>query len=140
MEYKIEVLRQAVTDAFCAEGQYREHIRNKWEKIADPKICGGHEVWERWCYAMDAENRARWQDLAAMCRLIGVDQGAVIAVEKSIRRNMQYQHNWEHEAHLSGSSRWHRNEPGSEDSYRRVVADRDDDAMYYQSTGRRRKW
>lgn len=132
MKYSISVLREAADEYASAKAQLREHVRNKAKKIADPKICSGKAGWELWYMVYEQELKDKYAALYDMCRLIYADINAVIAVEKSIRRNTQYQRNCQTEAHLNNYL-----DAGSEESYRRTVAAHEYWERSYESTGRR---
>ena len=132
MKYNISILREAADGYTSAKEVFKSHIRNKAKKIADPKICGGKSGWELWYMVYERELSDKYAALHDMCRLIYADPNAVIAIEKSIRRNTQYQRNFQSEARLNSYL-----DAGSEDSYRRAVAAHEHWERHYESTGRR---
>ena len=127
MAYSIDVLREAA-QAYCwAESDYRTLcVRFKAAK-ADGTYYGDRSARSALDREYDMryrESGAAWEKLRDMCRLVDADMETVLRVEKSIRRNSQYAHNWEREAHLGPSWVWMGEDcggAGSEASYRRAV-------------------
>lgn len=65
--------------------------------------------------------------LRMACEAVGADMKKVIAFEKAVRRNTQYRNHWEHEPQLS----WCWFGAGTENSYRKAVADTEGNLNYY---------
>ena len=68
----------------CAAADYMEDIKIDCE------------YWRKY-----AERDRAWDALRLMCQLVRLNPDAVLRVFKAIRRNSQYQHAWDFEAHFS---------------------------------------
>lgn len=101
---------QAVSDYCAAEADYQtgakqyQRIRYTQEYYAN-KAKYESDYWRRY----EASDHA-YSALRLLCDLVGLDVLSVLRVYKSIRRNSQYQHGWEREAHFS-SDRYFEFEP-----------------------------
>lgn len=147
MNYNISVLRSAVTEYCDAESNYRMHTVRMNRAKRDLSYYDNRQAWNNDNMTMYRASWSCYDKLFDMCKLVGADVSAVLAVEKSIRRNMQYQRRWESEPGFSrdwwttlyeGACSDH--EPGSEYSYRKTVETKDSDGDYWKSTGRRKAW
>ena len=107
-KYKVENLRDLVIMALETENDIRVHgINRKYLPIAE---------YDEWNKEYDLKAQAasiRWENLATVCDMLNVDQNAIIAVEKSIRRHME-KTRWEH--FISVDTRI------ASESYRRAVS------------------
>lgn len=106
MNFNVNFLREAINEALESENDYNLHLVDK------PKIIRrtSWDEWEKSEAGYRKRDDANWFMLYKMCRMINVDCTTAIAIEKSIRRNMQYQNNWEREPKIT-----------SDESYRRAV-------------------
>ena len=106
--YKVENLRDLVIMALETENDFCVHgISRKNLFIAE---------YDEWNKEYDLKAQAasiRWDNLATVCDMLNVDQNAIIAVEKSIRRHME-KTRWEH--FISVDTRI------ASESYRRAVS------------------
>ena len=120
MNYRTDVLREAIQEALNATEEEKIH------RLREPKIeLGSHGAYERYIgrqqewrtQVLIHEEREywAWDMVQNMCRLIGADMEKAVAIEKAIRRNSQYHHHWQREAHIA----WNQ-----EDKYRRAVEEK----------------
>lgn len=92
---------RAVYDYCYAEHEYRafcqqyKRVRYTEEYYAHKDKYEG-DYWRKY-----AESNCTYSALRLMCELVGLDVLSVLRVFKAIRRNAQYQHNWEREAHFN---------------------------------------
>jgi len=133
-KYRIDALREAALSYLYAKADYIEFSRRtSWKNRGDDLT---HECLYR-------DYGAAYRKLCDMCHLVRADVETVLSVEKSIRRNSQYQLKWEAEAHIHHQTRfydWEEILPGSDGSYRRFVTEPDPESDYWMSTGRRKPW
>ena len=121
---KINNLNMGVLDSVVSEWCY---AKGDYELIAawfrknrytsayyDNREKRDREYWEK-SHAEDAA----WSQLLNVSRVVGLDPSAVVAVFKSIRRNAQYQHAWNHEAKFGNNRYWdfEQKRPGSVESF-----------------------
>ena len=74
----VEELRALVGNALDAEWEYRRFVRNKREMTL--------REWDEWYWAKETASSIRWDGLASVCRMLGLDMDMLVSVEKSIRR------------------------------------------------------
>lgn len=106
--YKVENLRDLVITALETENELCLHgVVRKNLPVAD---------YDEWNKEYDLKAKAaliRWDTLATVCDMLNVDQDAIIAVEKSIRRHME-KTGWENFISVDTVS--------ASESYRRAVS------------------
>lgn len=89
-KYKVENLRDLVIMALETENDIRVHgINRKYLPIAE------YDEWSKEYELKVKEASIRWDNLATVCDMLNIDQNAIIAIEKSIRRHME-KTRWEH--------------------------------------------
>lgn len=117
--YKIEVLKNAAEN-YCYEEAETRAYQKKYSAIRYTREYYDHrEKYDTLYWDHDRRSSAAWEKLRDMCELVGADFETVLRVCKAIRRNMQYQHHWDHEAGFSWLGM-----AGSEDSFRTFCAKR----------------
>lgn len=106
--YKVGKLRDLVIQTLEAENELCVHgINRKYLSVGD------YDEWNRE-YDLKAKAASiHWDTLATVCDMLNVDQDAIIAVEKSIRRHME-KTGWENFISVDTVS--------ASESYRRAVS------------------
>ena len=117
-------LDMSAFDAACADYCYYVSEFKTFAKHYS-EIRHTKEFWDN-CIQIDADywkksaeaDRA-WDTLRLMCQLVGLDMVSVLRVFKAIRRNSQYQHGWEVEAHFNYDRMYEfeQKRPGSIESF-----------------------
>lgn len=106
MEYKngiklnMSAFDQAVYDYCYAEQEYQTFAKHYSSIRYTGEYYAHKEKYESEYWRKYAESQGAYSALRLMCNLVGFDILSVLRVFKSIRRNAQYQNNWEREAHF----------------------------------------
>lgn len=123
MTIKTEAFNQAVYDYCYAENDFRTYAVQYSKMRRTPEWWGSTSEYRKGVEAeywkKSALSDAAWNTLRLLSDLVGLDPVAVLAVFKAIRRNSQYQNNWEREAHFSNNRyfEFEGKRPGSVESF-----------------------
>ena len=115
----VETLNYVVSEWCYAHGEY-ELIAAWFRKYRyTSKYYDNREKYEKEYDQKSRADSAAWSQLYAVSKVVGLDPRAVVAVFKSIRRNAQYQHGWNHEAQFNYNRffEWEDKRPGSVESF-----------------------
>lgn len=121
--YNVDILLDSARNYCDCEQVYRDHSKRLSEAKKTGEYWDCMEGWNRDNNIYYHDSFAAWDQFINMCRLVSADHKTVLAAYKSIRRNMQYQRNWESEPRMYHSWSFYGEdyEPGSYESFCRFV-------------------
>lgn len=125
--YNIEVLISTVDEALTEEQEWQTFVKT-WKPgyVSDMHPEKVYQYYHR-----EGRMNSAWNAVQVVCRLLDIDQDAVIGVVKSMNRYMRHHRRWDRMAHVT-----------NEKSFCRFITNNFEDRykyLCYQSTGRKIK-